>query len=609
MFQSFDVVSRPAQAAPRIKALRGQFASLGINAVLVPKTDEYQGEYVPEYAERLAWLTGFTGSAGMALVMEDRAVVFVDGRYTTQVRAQVDPELFSVGDLVGCPAPDYLEKEKPKGVKLGIDPWLHTPNEVERLRRALATIGGELVLLAANPVDAIWDDQPEPPTAPVTVQGEELAGKSAADKIADIAAGLVGKNVDAVLISDSTSVAWLFNIRGNDVTHTPAPLSRAIVMKDGGASVFIASEKLSDEAKAHLEALATIEAPEAITGRLAEIAGAGETIALDKSSIPYAILQGIEGAGGPWVDSSDPVVLARAVKNEAEIAGSRAAHLQDGAAMVSFLCWLDEQLPGSVSEIDAVKTLEDARRRVGRRMQNPLCDISFDTISGAGPNAAIIHYRVTKETDRKLNGGEMYLVDSGGQYRNGTTDITRTIAVGGVSQEQRRFFTLVLKGMIALSTARFPVGSRGVDLDALARIALWKAGCDYAHGTGHGVGSYLSVHESPQRFSRAGMVKLEPGMIISNEPGYYRPEAFGIRIENLLLVREASAIDGGDMPMLGFETLTWCPVDTRLILPQLLTKDEVQWLNDYHTKTRERLMPLISDEGERSWLENVTRPL
>ena len=609
MFQNFDVVSRPAQAAPRIAALRASFPGLGINAVLVPRTDEYQGEYVPPSAERLAWLTGFTGSAGIALIMEQDAVVFVDGRYTTQLKAQTDPAVISGGDLVGCPPAAWLAENKPTGLRLGIDPWLHTPSEVERLQKALSEIGGALVLLERNPVDAIWSDRPPLPKAPVSIQPDDLAGEAATAKISRIAATVRDAKADVVLISDSTSVAWLFNIRGNDVAHTPAPLSRALVKADGKAVLFMDAGKLSDDVKDYLAALADVRQPDALSAALDDLVHAGKTVALDRSAVPYAVLQAIEAQGGKWVNVSDPVVLPRAVKNEAEQQGSRAAHVQDGAAMVSFLSWIDAQPPGSMTEIDAAKALEAARAETGMRMQNPLRDISFDTISGVGPDAAIIHYRVTTETDRKLQAGDMYLVDSGAQYSNGTTDITRTVAVGTVEETEKRFFTLVLKGMIAVSTARFPVGTRGQDIDPLARIALWKAGGDYAHGTGHGVGAYLSVHEGPQRISRLGSEVLQPGMILSNEPGYYRPGHFGIRIENLLLVTKAEAIEGGETPMLGFETLTWCPIDLRLVAPELLTTEEKAWLDSYHAQTREKLMPLVDDENERRWLEAATRPI
>ncbi|WP_176085357.1 aminopeptidase P family protein [Martelella sp. HB161492] len=609
MFQSFEVVSRPEQAAPRIAALRALFPKLGINAFLVPHADEYQGEYLPPSAERLAFLTGFTGSAGIALIMEKEAVVFVDGRYTTQLAAQVDPALMSGGDLVGEPPHVFLAGRRPKGLKLGIDPWLHTLKEIEQLKQALSGFGGELVLVEDNPVDRIWSDRPAEPKGKISIQPDHLAGQKASEKLGSLASMLSGKNADALLVSDPTAVAWLFNIRGLDVAHTPSPLSRAIIRRDGGAMIFIDSDKIDDPVRADLARLADLAEPADFGPAVTDLARAGAMILLDPAQAPFAVVRLIEAAGGHWSGQADPVVLARAIKNAAELSGSRQAHLQDGAAMVSFLHWLDCQEPGSVSEIDVAEALEDARRRTGDRMQNPLKDISFETISGAGPNAAIIHYRVTTDTNRMLNAGEMYLVDSGGQYQNGTTDITRTFAIGTVPAEQRRFFTLVLKGMIAISAARFPVGTRGQDIDPLARIALWKAGADYGHGTGHGVGSYLSVHEGPQRISRAGGAVLEPGMIISNEPGYYLPGSFGIRIENLLVVTEATPVDGGDRPMLGFETLTWCPIDARLIDTALLTREELVWLDAYHGEVRERLSPLVADAAERAWLEAATRPL
>ncbi|TPW28024.1 aminopeptidase P family protein [Martelella alba] len=609
MFQSFEVVSRPDQAAPRIAALRALFPELGINAFLVPHADAYQGEYLPPSAERLAFLTGFTGSAGIALIMEETAIVFVDGRYTTQLAAQVDPALISAGDLVGAPPHVFLAGRKPHGLKLGIDPWLHTLKEVEQLKQALAGFGGGLVLVDANPVDRIWSDRPAEPMGKISIQPDHLAGEPARGKLGAIAAMLAGKHADALLVSDPTAVAWLFNIRGLDVAHTPSPLSRAIIRRDGTAMIFIDPDKIDDEVREYLTPLAGLAPPEEFGPAVSELAKAKATMLLDPAQAPFAVVRLIEGAGGIWEGQPDPVVLARAVKNGAELSGSRQAHLQDGVAMVSFLAWLDRQDPGSVSEIAAAEALEDARRKTGDRMQNPLKDISFETISGAGPNAAIIHYRVTTDTNRMLQAGEMYLVDSGGQYQNGTTDITRTFAIGTVPAEQKRFFTLVLKGMIAISAARFPVGTRGQDIDPLARIALWKAGADFGHGTGHGVGSYLSVHEGPQRISRAGSAELKPGMIISNEPGYYLPGKFGIRIENLLVVTEAAPVAGGDRPMLGFETLTWCPIDARLIDTALLTREELVWLDAYHGAVREKLLPLVTDAAERDWLEAATRPL
>ena len=608
MFQSFDVTSNPQFGKARVEALRARFDGLGVDGFLVPRADEYQGEYVPASAERLAWLTGFTGSAGIVLVTRTQAVVFVDGRYTTQLVEQVDGEVFTGGDLVGEPPHKWIPANLPSGFRLGIDPWLHTGAEVRRLQKALAEKDGSLVLLEANPLDAIWDNRPAEPRGAVTIQGDSYAGVLAKDKIATIAAELQKKHLGAVLITDPSSVAWIFNIRGADVPHTPHPLARALVHADGSAEIFLSKHKTGIEAEAYLGQLATQSEPEEIDARLEALSKSGAHILVDPELTPYALSDVITQSGGQVVEGEDPAKLPRAIKNTVELNGSAAAHLQDGVAMVEFLCWLDQQHPGTVSEIDATKALESARAKVGERMQNPLKDISFDTISGAGEHGAVIHYRVTTVSDRKLNSGELFLLDSGAQYINGTTDITRTVAIGAVPEEQKRFFTLVLKGMIAISMARFPKGTRGCDLDPLARMALWKAGADYAHGTGHGVGSFLSVHEGPQRISRVSQQELLPGMILSNEPGYYRPGAFGIRIENLIYVREAESIEGGDIAMHSFETLTYVPIDKYLVLTELLTREELQWLDAYHAKTRDELMPLVEDAKVKAWLEKATEP-
>ncbi|WP_296014031.1 aminopeptidase P family protein [uncultured Agrobacterium sp.] len=609
MFQSFDNKSAPQFGKARVEALRATFDTLGIDGFLIPRADEYQGEYVPECAERMAWLSGFTGSAGVVLVTRSEAIVFVDGRYTTQLVAQVDPSVFTGGDLVGAPPARWLADNASAGFRLGIDPWLHTSAELSRLEKALAEKGGSVVLLAANPLDPLWEGRPAEPLEPVTIQPDAFTGTPARDKIGAVVAEAKGRKADAVLVTDPSSIAWIFNIRGNDVPHTPHPLARAIIHADGKADLFLDERKTNDEVKDYLRDLGELQTPGEIKPMLRSLAEKRATILVDADVVPVALTRIIKDTGGSVVEATDPVKLPRACKNEAELAGSAAAHIQDGAAMVEYLAWLDAQQPGTVTEIQAVKMLEQTRAKLGQAMQNPLKDISFDTISGSGPNAAIIHYRVTTDTDRTLQNGEMFLVDSGAQYINGTTDITRTVAIGSVPEEQKRFFTLVLKGVIAISDAKFPKGTRGCDLDPLARIALWKAGADYGHGTGHGVGSYLSVHEGPQRISRVSQQELLPGMILSNEPGYYRPGAFGIRIENLIYVGEAQSIEGGDQPMLSFETLTWCPIDRRLIVVSSLTEDERNWLNDYHAKTREKLLPLISDESVKQWLTAATEAL
>ncbi|OLP61310.1 X-Pro aminopeptidase [Xaviernesmea oryzae] len=609
MYQSFDVTSTPQFGKERVAALRAHLAQAGADGFLVPRADEYQGEYVPACAERLAWLTGFTGSAGMALILPERAIVFVDGRYVTQLAQQVDGEVFEGGDLIGEPPHLWLERHAPDGLRLAIDPALHTGAEVRKLKAALEKHGGSLVLLKANPLDRLWTDRPAEPMGRVIIQTDAHAGKLARDKIAEMAEATAKAGATALLVTDPQSIAWIFNLRGADVPHTPNPLARAVITDEGVAEIFIDARKLDIEAKAYLTQIATIAPPASFLERVGALARESGALMIDPDHAAYAVAELIRAEGGMVVEGADPARLPRAVKNEVELEGARRAHLQDGAAMVEFLTWLDAQAPGSVTEIQAVEKLEACRIAAGQRMQNPLKDISFDTIAGAGAHAAIMHYRVTHESDAPLEAGTLFLIDSGGQYVNGTTDITRTVAIGTPPDEGKRLFTLVLKGMIALSTARFPKGTRGVELDPLVRITLWKAGVDFAHGTGHGIGSYLSVHEGPQRISRAGMQEILPGMLLSNEPGYYRPGAFGIRIENVIHTLPAAPIDGGDLPMLGFETITFCPIDRRLIVPGLLSPEERAWLDAYHAETREKLMPLIEDEKAKAWLIQATEPL
>ncbi|MFC3075631.1 aminopeptidase P family protein [Shinella pollutisoli] len=609
MFQSFDVTSTPHFGRARADALRAAFDGLGIDGFLVPRADEYQGEYVPASAERLSWLTGFTGSAGVALVMRDRAVVFVDGRYVTQLAEQVDGTVFSGGDLVGEPPHLWLKAHAPKGFRLGIDPWLHTGAEVRRLEKALSALGGALVFLPHNPLDRLWNDRPAEPLGRVAIQSIDHAGELARDKLARMAEATAAAGADALAVTDPSSIAWIFNIRGADVPHTPHPLARAIVPADGRPELFLDKRKTGIEEEAYLTQLADLVPPSRFDERIAALAAEGKRILIDPDQAPFALAEIVRRKGGTLVEAADPARLPRAQKNAVELAGSARAHLQDGAAMVEFLAWLDGTEPGSQTEIAVTRKLEQVRRTVGERLQNPLKDISFDTIAGAGAHAAIMHYRVTTETDATIEPGTLFLIDSGAQYINGTTDITRTVAIGSVPEEQKRFFTLVLKGMIAISTARFPRGTRGCDLDPLARIALWKAGADFAHGTGHGVGSYLSVHEGPQRISRLSTQELLDGMILSNEPGYYRPGHFGIRIENLIHVLPAAPVEGGDIEMKSFATLTYCPIDRRLVVPALLTDEELDWLNAYHAETREKIAPLLDSDATKDWLEKATAPV
>lgn len=608
MFQSFDVQTDPSHAASRIGRLREAIREAGIDAFLVPRADEHQGEYVPARAERLKWLTGFTGSAGMALVLLDRAIVFVDGRYTLQAQAQCDAGVFEIADLIANPPVKWLEANAGKGWRIGIDPWLHTISEVGKLKKAAQKRDASLVTVEGNLIDRIWDDQPAPPRGKVEIHPDSLAGQSVAEKLARLAASIAEAGASHFVLTDPSSLAWAFNIRGSDVAHTPLALGFAVLAADGAHRVFIDAAKLTDESRGHLTSHATLVEAGELSPAVVKLAGNGARIGLDPALAADRLRGLIEEAGGSVIEMPDPAQLPRATKNAVEIEGARRAHLRDGAAVTRFLHWLDRQEPGSVDEVGAATRLERTRTEAGEAFQEPLRDISFDTISGAGPNGAIIHYRVTTATNRKLGRGELYLVDSGGQYRDGTTDITRTVAIGTPSAEMRQRYTIVLKGLIAISMLRFPAGTRGRDIDAFARRAHWQAGIDYAHGTGHGVGSFLSVHEGPQRISRMGEQVLLPGMIISNEPGYYKEGAYGIRLENLIVVEEARAVERGEIDTHGFETLTLAPFDRRLIEAGMLDDWERRWLDAYHARVLDALSPYL-DTIERQWLAQAAAPL
>jgi Xaa-Pro aminopeptidase len=607
-FQNFESTANPTLAAPRVASLRALFDAHGIDGFLVPRSDEHQGEYVAKGSERLAWLTGFTGSAGVALVLKSNAFVFVDGRYTVQAGQQLDPETFSAEDLVATPPAKWIKDSLPKGARIGFDPWLHTVSEVKGLEKALADISGALVAVKANPVDAVWHDRRAAPLEPVTIHDIAQAGVLAADKIAAMGIAVAESGASACVLTDPSSAAWVFNIRGKDVPHTPLALCFAILRADGEPLLFLDRRKLPIKTEAYLNQLCALHPPSALEEELGRLAANGASIALDPALAADQLRRIVESAGGKVIEASDPARIPRAQKNRTELAGTRAAHIRDGAAVSSFLAWCDGREPGTLTEIAAAEKLEACRVQTGEMLQAPLLDISFDTISSTGPNGAINHYRVTKDTNRTLQDGELFLLDSGGQYVDGTTDITRTMPVGTVSDEMRRRFTLVLKGMIAVSTLRFPKGTAGADIDAFARSALWKAGLDYAHGTGHGVGSYLSVHEGPQRIAKTGRQELLPGMILSNEPGYYKPGEYGIRIENLIVVSGPQDIAGGDKPMLGFETITLAPIDRRLTDTHLLTREELQWLDAYHARVLTELSPLV-EASVRPWLENACAPL
>ena len=608
IFQNFASTANPALAAPRIAKLRALFGLHGIDGFLVPRSDEHQGEYVAKGSERLAWLTGFTGSAGVALVLKSNAFVFVDGRYTVQAGQQLDAATFEIVDLVASPPSKWMPDNLPKGARIGFDPWLQTVSEVKALEKAAAEIGGSLVPVKANLVDGIWADRPAAPLEPVSIHDIEHAGVLARDKLKMLSETIAKDGAGACVLTDPSSIAWAFNIRGKDVPHTPLALAFAILRADAEPLLFIDKRKLPIKTEAYLNQLCALMPPSALEEELVKLSSNGASVALDPLLAADQLRRIIEKAGGKVVEAPDSARIPRAQKNKTELSGARAAHVRDGAAVSAFLAWYDGQKPGALTEIAAAEKLEECRVHTGQMLQAPLLDISFDTISSTGPNGAVNHYRVTTDTNRTLQDGELFLLDSGGQYVDGTTDITRTMPVGAVSDEMRRRFTLVLKGMIAISTLRFPQGTNGAEIDGFARAALWKCGLDYAHGTGHGVGSYLSVHEGPQRIAKTGRQELLPGMILSNEPGYYKPGEYGIRIENLIIVTEPEEIPGGDKPMLGFETLTLAPIDRRLIDTHLLTREELQWLDAYHARVRSELTPLV-EPHVRPWLDAACAPL
>jgi Xaa-Pro aminopeptidase len=605
MFQDFSSSADPTLGADRVARLRAKLDRLGVDAVLVPRSDEHMGEYVPPSAERLSWLTGFTGSAGLAVIGVKKAALFVDGRYTLQAADQVDMGIFEIVQIPEIEPRQWLAAQFPKGTRIGFDPRLHTRTAIARFEEGLTKAGLELKPLPRNPVDLIWGaERPAPPNGPLSIQPLEWAGVAAADKIKALQRQLKDAGEDAVVLTLPDSIAWLFNVRGSDVSHNPTPNAFAIVPVSGKSELFIEKSKVGPEVRKHLGAVTHIRAPDALAERLGTLRTEKKRVRLDTTTANMWIWQRLGGARGNISDASDPCILPKARKNEAEIRGTRIAHERDGIAVTRFLAWLDREAPrGGVDEITAVRTLEAKRAET-----QALKEISFDTISGSGPNGAIVHYRVTEATNRKLRSGELFLVDSGGQYIDGTTDITRTIAIGAPTAEMRDRFTRVLKGMIAISELRFPPGTTGAHIDVLARHALWQAGFDFDHGTGHGVGSYLSVHEGPQSISKRGHVVLEPGMILSNEPGYYKTGAYGIRIENLLLVGGAAPIPGGDRPMLGFETLTLVPIDRRLVDPKLLSAGERQWLNAYHERVATMVGPHLN-EDDGAWLKKATVPI
>lgn len=596
-----DVAPAPAE---RLVLLRAELARRGIDGFVVPRADEHQGEYVPRRSQRLGWLTGFGGSAGLAIVLADRAAIFIDGRYTLAVRGQVDIAAFVPHQIPEESPEAWIAKNLPKSGRLGFDPWLQTVDGYERFARACERAGGTFVAVETNPIDTVWQGRPPAPLAPVLPHPDEFAGETSDAKRDRIGKIVASKGADVALITAPDSIAWLLNVRGGDVPRTPFALGFALLHGDGHVDLYMDRRKVPDRTLAWLGNAVTLAPPEELGSALDTLGKMEKRVLIESATAPHWAATRLQQAGAALVRDADPVALPKACKNTVELAGIRAAHHRDGGAVSRFLGWLArESKSGKLREIEVSDRLQAMREQTGK-----LRDLSFDTISGAGPNGAIVHYRASEATERALQPGSLYLVDSGGQYRDGTTDITRTVAIGTPSPEMRDRFTRVLKGHIALATARFPAGTTGSQLDALARFHLWQAGLDYDHGTGHGVGAYLSVHEGPHRISKmANNVALLPGMIVSNEPGYYKTDAYGIRIENLVAVREAK-IEGADRRYYEFETLTLAPIDLACIELELLTGPERDWLNAYHRRVREAVGPDV-DEVTRAWLAEATRAI
>ncbi|MBT5195289.1 MAG: aminopeptidase P family protein [Rhodospirillaceae bacterium] len=585
--------------AGRLAALRGELVARRLDGFLVPMADQYQNEYVPPQAQRITWLTGFTGSAGMVVVLKDKAAAFTDGRYTLQIAEQVDGDLYECHHIVDAPPIDWIAENLPKDGKLGYDSWLFTEAGVNRFQKAAEIAGGELTAVDANPLDAVWRDQPEAPMALVIPHDITFAGESSGDKRARLAQAMTA---EAVVLTAPDSIAWLLNIRGGDVAHSPLPLSLAILHDDGRVDLFLEAAKRGRGLGDHLGNEVSLQPADAFAGALD---GLGKkSVQVDPGSAAAWVFERLAAAGAEIERGSDPCQLPKAIKNDVELAGARASHSRDGAALTRFLHWLSVFGPqGEIDELGAEAQLEEFREE-GEHFR----DLSFPTITGSGPNGAIVHYRVSADSNRKLGAGEFYLVDSGAQYLDGTTDVTRTVAIGAPSDEMRDRFTRVLKGHIAIATTRFPEGTTGAQLDVLARHALWQAGLDFDHGTGHGVGSYLNVHEGPHSISKRQQTQdLRPGMVVSNEPGYYKTGAYGIRIENLLVVRAADMPDA-ERTMLEFETLTLSPIDRNAMAVDLLSEAEKAWLNAYHQRVYDALSPQV-DDPTREWLDEATRPI
>jgi Xaa-Pro aminopeptidase len=600
LYQSFEIRTSPATVAPRVKALRAALRDANLDAFLVPRTDAHRGESVPESEARLAYITSFTGSAGMAIIGLRKAGLFVDGRYTLQAPAETDTSIVEVVEAAQGGIPAQIADFAPKGGKVGFDPWLHTTSEIADLEKKFA--GKATLVPTDNLVDRIWTERPAPPNGPVEVLGHNRAGKTAADKLGELRAILAADKADAVVLTVPESINWLFNLRGRDVPHVPVVLAFALVPKSGLSTLFVDPRKITPELRKGVEGLAKLADASTMIDALRKLGAADKRVMIDPGTVPVAVARAISGdSNAVLIEKRDPVLLPKAIKNDAELAGMREAHRIDGAAMARFLHWFDTEAPkGQLDEIAVATALESFRRE-----ESSLVDVSFDTISGAGANGAVIHYRVDRKTNRKLQPGELMLVDSGAQYLSGTTDITRTMPTGAVTDEQKARYTQVLRGMMAISRARFPKGTTGAQLDVLARQFLWEDGVNYNHGTGHGVGAFLSVHEGPIGISSRYAVAFEPGMITSNEPGFYKQGAFGIRIENLLNVVESEI---GEGKFLEFETLTLAPIDTRLIDLKQLSPTDRNWLNAYHKRVFTEIGPLVQGEV-KAWLKQATREI
>ena len=595
----------PAPAS-RLEALRDEMRRQGLDGLVIPRTDEYQGEYIPQKSERVLWLTGFSGSAGTVVVGLDKAAIFVDGRYTLQVRDQVNVDLFEPRHLIEQPATEWIAENFKTGDRIGFDPWLHTQHGAGHLNIAAQKAGATLIRVESNPVDVVWTDRPAAPVAPVVPQEMRFAGESGEDKRARLGKALADKGIDAAAITATDSIAWLLNMRGADVPNCPLPLSFALLNADATVDWFIDDRKLTPDARAALGNGIAVRPESEFADALADLGRQGKTVQADPATAPCLVFDRLSQYGAKTVEAADPCLLPKACKNDVEIDGTRVAHKRDGAALSRFLHWLSVEAPkGGQTELSVIDRLAQFRAE-GEHFRG----FSFDTIAGAGPNGAVIHYRAVERTNRKVETGQLLLVDSGGQYLDGTTDVTRTMAVGTPTREMMERFTLVLKGHIAIATARFPVGVTGSQLDTLARLPLWQAGLDFDHGTGHGVGSYLNVHEGPQRIAKAfNAVALKPGMILSNEPGYYKAGEYGIRIENLVVVRAVeTAPDGAEKDLLEFETITLAPIDRTLIAVDMLTGSERDWLNVYHARVRDAVLPQLDGEAA-DWLRQATEPV